>query len=63
MLILRTFLKTSMKTLGIEALSYYPVCIYLLKVNNTNTRTRCKICSNLTIKTLELEQGVKYVQS
>ena len=25
--------------------------IYLLKVNNTNTRTRCEICSKLTIKT------------
>ena len=27
--------------------------IYLLKVNNRNTRTRCGICSNLTIKTPE----------
>ena len=27
--------------------------IYLLKVNNRNTRTRCEICSKLTIKTLE----------
>ena len=25
--------------------------IYLLKVNNRNTRTRCEICSKLTIKT------------
>ena len=25
--------------------------IYLLKVNNRNTRTKCKICSKLTIKT------------
>ena len=24
--------------------------IYLLKVNNRNTRTRCEICSELTIK-------------
>ena len=24
--------------------------IYLLKVNDRNTRTRCKICSKLTIK-------------
>ena len=24
--------------------------IYLLKVNNKNTRTRCEICSKLTIK-------------
>ena len=27
-----------------------PTGIYLLKVNNRNTRTRCKICSKLTIK-------------
>ena len=25
---------------------------YLLKVNNRNTRTRCEICSKLTLKTL-----------
>ena len=45
--------------------------IYLLKVNNGNTRRRCEICSKLTIKiperrqlTIEtLEEGVKYVQS
>ena len=27
----------------------FPVGIYLLKVNNRNTRTRCEICSKLTI--------------
>ena len=27
--------------------------IYLLKVNNRNIRTRCKICSKLTMKTIE----------
>ena len=26
---------------------------YMLKVNNRNTRTRCEICSKLTIKTPE----------
>ena len=31
---------------------YYPVGIYMFKVN-TNTRTRCEICSKLTIKTPE----------
>ena len=31
----------------------YPASIYLLKVNNRNTRTRCEICSKLTIKTPE----------
>ena len=29
-----------------------PAGIYLLKVNNRNTRTTCEICSKLTIKTL-----------
>ena len=33
-----------------------PVGIYLLKVNNKNTRTRCEICSKLTIKTSERYQ-------
>ena len=28
-----------------------PAGIYLLKANSRNTRTRCKICSKLTIKT------------
>ena len=32
---------------------YYPAEIYLLKLNNRNTRTRCEICSKLTIKTPE----------
>ena len=31
--------------------SVIPAGIYLLKVNNRNTRTRCEICSKLTIKT------------
>ena len=31
-----------------ELHSYYPADIYLLKVNNRSTRTRCKICSKLT---------------
>ena len=30
-----------------------PVGIYMFKVNNRNTRTRCEICSNLTLKTPE----------
>ena len=28
----------------------YPASIYLLKVNSRNTRARCEICSELTIK-------------
>ena len=30
--------------------------IYMLKVNNKNFRTRCEICSKLTIKTPERRQ-------
>ena len=41
----------------------YPVSIYLLKVNNRKTRTKCEICSKLAIKTPERRQwrrsGVK----
>ena len=33
-----------------------PAGIYLLKVNIRNTRTRCEICSKLTIKTPERRQ-------
>ena len=33
--------------------SDFTASIYLLKVGNRNTRTRCKICSKLTIKTSE----------
>ena len=31
--------------------SILPISIYLLKVNNRNTRTRCEICSKITRKT------------
>ena len=34
----------------------YPSGIYLLKVNNKNTRARCEICSKLTIKIPERRQ-------
>ena len=35
----------------------YPAGIYLLKVNNRNTRTRCEICSKLTVKATERRQA------
>ena len=41
-------------------LSTYPVCIYLIKVNNRNTRTRCEICSKLTIETLRNRDEVRW---
>ena len=34
----------------------FPAGIYLLKVNNRNSRTRCEICSKLTIKIPERSQ-------
>ena len=41
---------------------YIPAGIYLLKVNNTidhrNTRTKCEICSKLTMKIPERRHGV-----
>ena len=39
------------------ALPNNPADIYLLIVNNRNTRTRCVICSKLTIKTPERRQA------
>ena len=38
----------------------FPAGIYLLKVNNGNTRTICEICSKLTIKTPEQRQSRRY---
>ena len=40
----------------LKTLNNFPAAIYLLEVNNRNTRTRCLICSRLTINTLELRQ-------
>ena len=45
-----TFLRN---TSGRLPLKHYPTGICLFKVNNKNTRTRCEICSKLTIKTPE----------
>ena len=32
-------------------LAVFPANIYMFKVNNRNTRTRCEICLKLTVKT------------
>ena len=37
-------------------MSYFPAGNYMFKVNNRNTRTKCEICSKLTIKTPERRQ-------
>ena len=39
---------------------HFAAGIYLLKVNNRNTRTRCEIYSKLRIKTLELRQWRRF---
>ena len=38
---------------NLEDLCSHPAGNYMFKVNNRNTRTRCEICSKLTIKTPE----------
>ena len=48
-----TLLIIHLKILLEEVLETYPVGNYMFKVNNRNTRTRCEICSKLTIKTPE----------
>ena len=35
---------------------YYPGGIYMFKVNNKNIRTRCEICSKITVKIPERRQ-------
>ena len=50
----------------VSILDHYTFClvipggIYLLKVNNRNTRTRCEICSNSTIKTPKRRQWRRF---
>ena len=46
-----------------HGLGHYPAGIYLLKVNDRNTRTRCEICSKLTIKTPERRHWRQFSKS
>ena len=48
-----TELKNKFEREEFSVTCHYPAGIYLFKVNNRNTRTRCEICSKLTIKTPE----------
>ena len=44
---------TLQKTFMVELFvvnGFYPAGSYMFKVNNRNTRTKCEICSKLTIK-------------
>ena len=56
----------SIENVQINTNKVNPAFIYLLKVNNRNTRKRCETCSELTIKTPEQSQrrrsGVFIVQ-
>ena len=36
----------------------YPLGIYLLEVNNKNTKSKCGICSKLTIKTPDIKTSL-----
>ena len=47
------FFATNVRLLAIQNLDG----IYLLKADNRITRTRCEICSKLTINTLERRHG------
>ena len=52
------FINSKKGCFGNKWVNNYPAGIYLLKVNNRNTRTRCEIFSKLTIKIPEMEDGV-----
>ena len=39
--------------------TFSPADIYFIEVNNWNNRTKCEICSNLTIKTLERHWAIR----
>ena len=43
-------IETQIDKSELPSLAKFPVGIYLLKVNNRNTRTRCETCLKLTIK-------------
>ena len=45
---------------GDELTNNIPAGIFLLKVNNRNSRARCEICSKLTIKTPERRLWRRY---
>ena len=51
--ILATLEQIMLSELQLMFLLPFPAGIYLLKVNNRNTRRRCEMCSKLTIKNPE----------
>ena len=51
----------SRSSISIKMWKVFPSGIYLLKVNNRNTRTRCEVCSKLTLKIPERRQWFLFV--
>ena len=51
--LLRTKKLSNCLIIFLKTNSSFPAGIYLLKVNNKNTSTRCQICSKFTIETPE----------
>ena len=51
---LEAYLGSTFRTRVLKRLCSFSANIYLFKVNNRNTRKRCEIYSNLTIKTPDL---------
>ena len=48
--VFREYRKRQLAWNGLIFVARYPAVIYLLKVDNRNTRTKCEICSKSTIK-------------
>ena len=61
MAVVLSFLRSSSENVIVD--KHFPAGIYLLKVNNRNTRTRCEIYSKLTIKTPERHLLKDVIQS
>ena len=54
------FLNHSRQVFGVILFVSFPTGIYMFKLHNRNTTTRCEVCSKLTIKTLERRQWLRF---
>ena len=50
---MKSFIRIDISQWNTWGLERNPVSIYMFKVNNKNTKTRCEIFSKLTVRTLE----------
>ena len=55
-----TFPTTFSSSPSIFTITSFPANIFLFKVNNRNSRKKCEICLNLTIKTPERRHWCPY---